>query len=165
MNLNNLTWNVYFWSINAGDLRELNIFEHGGFVNNLENILNDNKINSIFSFKEKLKQILKYYFGYRCEWEVLIENFPPNRSYCCTLEKGSCCIEPFYSREKINYVMEETDSINTVLPKDGEYYLLNKFDEKSRKIDICQQVMLNFDIFAEYILRTVGKTYGKEGVL
>lgn len=158
MNFNNLEWNVYFWSINENKLKELNIFEHGCFMDELKIILNDNKINTMDSFKEKLKQILRYYFQYKCEWEILIENFPPYRPYYCTLNKNTCSIEPFYSKEKVDYILDKESFGNTFLPKDGEYYL-NKLDDNAKKIDIYSQIMLNFNIFADYIVKTTDIKY------
>ena len=82
-----------------------------GFVEDIEK-MRKNKITSV-DFKDRLKQVLMYYFWAKCEYEVIVSSFPP--------------------------------------------------DEKSKdeKVDIYSQVMLNFDIFCDYVYSNIFETKKK----
>ena len=73
-----------------------------------------------------------YYYWAKCEWEVVITSWPPH----------------------IN--MDELDRINKQRKSefakyDREPYCLCINTDVRKKIDVYSQVMLNFDIFVDYV--------------
>ena len=106
-----LVWNVFRYDINKREIVAYNIFNHAGFVEDIEK-MRKNKITSV-DFKDRLKQVLMYYFWAKCEYEVVISSFPPNEN------------------------------------------------AKDEKVDIYSQVMLNFDIFCDYVYSNIFETKKK----
>ena len=70
MNIKDLKWYVYYHSINAQAIKTYNIFNHCGFVKDIEKYFK--KYKNKDEFAEKLKSSLMYYFWSKAEWEVLI---------------------------------------------------------------------------------------------
>ena len=105
-----LVWNVFRYDINKREVVTYNIFNHAGFVEDIEK-MRKNKITSV-DFKDRLKQVLMYYFWAKCEYEVVISSFPPDEN------------------------------------------------SKDEKVDIYSQVMLNFDIFYNYLYNNL---FGDKG--
>ena len=66
----NLEWNVFYYNINSQKIIELNIFEHGGFLKDVEKCLKqcENKDD----FAKEIKSLLMYYFWAKSEYEIII---------------------------------------------------------------------------------------------
>lgn len=96
-----LTWNVYYGNFNAKKIETFNIFKHTYFLNDCVHNLKHNKDKD--SFAKQLKRDLMYYFWSKCEWEIILSDWPPSDTFC------------------------------------------------KEKIDVFDQVMLNWDIFVDYI--------------
>ena len=56
--MENLVWKAYYHSMSGHEIRPFNIFEHGRFREEV--------------FAEELRRSLFYYYGSKCEWEVVI---------------------------------------------------------------------------------------------
>lgn len=72
-----LVWNVYTYSWNAKSAEVYNIFLHGGFVKSCQKSLKkygDDKD----SFLKEVRNDLMYYYWAKCEWEVVIDAWPPS---------------------------------------------------------------------------------------
>ena len=65
-----LKWNVYYHDINAQKITTFNIFDHWKFAEDVQKSLN--KFKDKDEFAEHLRGDLFYYFGSKCEYEVLI---------------------------------------------------------------------------------------------
>lgn len=96
-----LKWNVYYHAINGDKITTFNVFDHSGFAKGVADAAKKCKDKN--EFAEKLRRELFYYFGSKCEWEVLISPWIGGR--------------------------------NT----------------KHRKVDVYWQVMLNWDVFVDYV--------------
>lgn len=70
MDVKDLKWYVYYHSINSQTIKTYNIFNHYGFVQDIEKYFK--KYKNKEEFAEKLKSSLMYYFWSKSEWEVLI---------------------------------------------------------------------------------------------
>lgn len=100
--MSKLYWGVYRESFNGGrEIEEYNIFDHGGFMQDVKELARK-RLNKE-QFCERLRRSLLYYYWSKCEWEVVISQWPPSERY------------------------------------------------KSRKVDVYSQVMLNWDVFCEYV--------------
>ena len=105
-----LCWNVYVGDFNNGTIEIYNIFNHYSFKEDCK------KIAKKFAkdkdgFTEGIKHSLMYYFWSKCEWEIIIEQWP---------------------------VSEKQNS---------------RF--KDEKVDVYDQVCLNWDIFIEYLWNNI----------
>lgn len=78
MNVKDLKWYVYYHSMNSQEIKTFNIFNHGGFRDDVEKYLKKYKDKE--EFTEKLKGSLMYYFWSKCEWEVVITPWVGNRN-------------------------------------------------------------------------------------
>lgn len=96
-----LKYNVYVENCNTKKIEIYNIFKY----NNLENIFKKLKeeTNSKEEFLEKVRRELQYRYWSKCEWEIILSDWPPS----------------------------------------------DKFNDE--KVDVYDQIMLNWHIFSEYI--------------
>jgi hypothetical protein len=65
-----LKWLAYYHDFNGDKIKTFNIFDHCAFWSEVEKYLKKCKDKNEFS--EKLHGSLFYYFGSKCEWEVVI---------------------------------------------------------------------------------------------
>lgn len=65
-----LTWNVIYHSVNEDRIKTFNIFDHGGFHEDLKKLYR--KYPAKEEFAEELRKSLGYYFRSKCEWEIII---------------------------------------------------------------------------------------------
>jgi hypothetical protein len=96
-----LEWNVFNEDYNRKQITILNIFNHSSFLRDC--ILASKTCKTCNEFSELVKRSLRYYFGTKCEWEIILSCWPPS----------------------------------------------SKFSGK--KVDVYDQVMLNWDRFIEYL--------------
>lgn len=65
-----IEWNVFYYNINRNKIDTYNIFEHESFVRYVKEAINEHKNKE--KFEQQLKSELQYYFGEKCEWEILL---------------------------------------------------------------------------------------------
>lgn len=65
-----MKWNVYYYNINRNKIEIYNIFNHGGFYNDV--IKFSKKCTVKEEFEKELKNSLQYFFWSKSEWEILI---------------------------------------------------------------------------------------------
>ena len=66
----NLEWNVFYYDFNAKEIKVSNVFNHGRYKTDVENLLH--KCKDIEEFSDKLRSATMYYFWSKCEWETII---------------------------------------------------------------------------------------------
>lgn len=69
--MKDIVWNVYYHNINRGEIRVFNVFEHVGFQKDVMKYLH--KCTEKGKFTQELRRSLFYYFGGKCEWEIIIK--------------------------------------------------------------------------------------------
>lgn len=69
-----LYWYVFKYDINAGKIVRYNIFSHGGFMKEV-NELRDKEIDKE-TFEKEVNSSLMYYFWAKSEYEVVISSWP-----------------------------------------------------------------------------------------
>jgi hypothetical protein len=104
-------WNVFLADWNGNKVVSYNIFRHTKFKNECD-VAWKKCHNNKSLFGELVERSLMYYFWSKCEWEILIYDFPYNENF------------------------------------------------KPSKVDVYDQVILNWDRFIEYLWRH----YEEEGV-
>lgn len=65
-----MKWNVIRYNINKREIETCNIFSHGGFREEVDELIKNYENEE--KFKSKVKNSLLYYFFVRAEWEILI---------------------------------------------------------------------------------------------
>ena len=95
-----LEWKVLVSDFNGKEINEYNVFDHMRFYEDCKKNARKN-IHNYDEFCKNLRIDLAYYFWAKCEWEIIVTDWP----------RG----------------------------------------EKSIKIDVYEQVMLNWDHFCDYV--------------
>ena len=131
-----MKWNVLRHDINARRIKEYDIFKHSSFANEVAELSNQDLTKE--DFTQKLERTLQYYFWSKSEHEVVITSWPP-----------------FIDAKELDRISVEYQHYNQLW---GRYpYKLNVHLDVSEKIDIYDQVMLNFDVFVDYVWNQVKK--------
>lgn len=102
-----LEWNVLHENFNARKIESFNIFDHYSFNEDVKKLFKKYKDDKE-KFEEELIRSLKYYFWAKCEWEVIVSDWPPS-----------------------------------------------KRDPVEEKIDVFDQIILNKQIFLDYVWNTL----------
>ena len=125
-----MIWNVYYESFNNNSIIKYNIFNHKSFAKDVNKLLKENTTKD--EFAEQLKRSLRYYFWGKSEYEVVITSWPV-----------------YIYRAELDRLNTEYQEYNN---KWGHYpYDIDIVPNVGEKIDIYNQVMLNFDIFVDYV--------------
>lgn len=144
-----LCWNVYCSDYNAKEIKLYNVFNHGGFYNDCVKAKKKFKEDKD-GFAEEIRHSLMYYFWSKCEWEIILSHWPSGEFYDMrkSLKVGElrnairgAGIE--YDKSPRPWVKDDTEVTIHVFP--------NYNEDRDRKIDVCEQVMNNWDIFIDYL--------------
>lgn len=74
-----LEWNVFYHDINKQKITTLNIFNHWKFAEDVQKSLK--KFKDKDEFAEQLRRDLFYYFGSKCEYEVVVKPWAGGRGH------------------------------------------------------------------------------------
>ena len=101
-----LEWWVIVSDYTGGDIVLHNVFAHSGFMRDIKAAARKFKNTQRDEFIEQLRRELFYYYSTKCEWEIVIDHWPPSE---------------------------------------------DKTRLKPAKIDVYDQVLLNWDLFCDYV--------------
>lgn len=78
-----LKWFVFVEDINKKRIKVYNIFEHKDFMEDCDDAWEDyiNEHRDFSKFKKDIESNLMYYFWSKCEWEIVLSDFPPSDSF------------------------------------------------------------------------------------
>ena len=124
----NLVWNAYVYNSNTNIIEIRNIFNHSALLDEIKNLVNKYKDNKT-EFEKELKSWIMYYYWSKYEWEILITSFP------AYIEK------------------EELERLN----KEDVKYRVSVDLQTDRKIDVYEQIEINWDAFFNYVWTTIFK--------
>lgn len=125
-----MKWNVLRNDFNSREIKEYNIFQHSSFSKDVVELSNQDLTKE--DFTEKLRRTLQYYFWSKSEMETVITSWPP-----------------YIDSEELARLNAEYENHNA---KWGRYpYKLNVRLDVREKIDIYDQVRLNWDVFVDYV--------------
>lgn len=129
-----LVWNVFLYDINKKEVQSWNVFNHGRFTVDMIKCLET--CRDKLEFKTELKRDIMYYFGFKVEYEAFIT-------------------EPFphVTKKEIDRLAEEDTRHCTHVNL-----------EYGKKIDVCQQIMMNYGHFIDYLWRNKEEIL-KEGII
>ena len=124
-----MIWNVYRENFNRGVIVKYNIFDNISFADDIIKLLNEGITKD--DFEDKLRQVLFYYFGGKTEYETVITSWPVyiNRTEFYRLYND-------FGQYKIRNCFP---------------YKINIAPEVGKKVSICDQVLMNWEQFVEYL--------------
>lgn len=130
-----MKWFVYRHEFNSKKIEKFNIFDHCRFTEAVKKLKKMKLAKD--EFAEKLRSELMYYFWSKCEYEVIITSFPPyiDSDELCRLNEEN---ELFVKVCGRNRVRVDVDLLT------------------ADKIDIYDQVMMNWDAFVSYVFESKG---------
>ena len=144
-----LCWNVYVGDSNSGEIKPFNVFNHYGFYHDCLKAKKKYKEDKA-GFAEAVKHSLMYYYWSKCEWEIVLQHWPSGECYSMRREAlaGKFCeamasIGNSYDESDLWAV--KPDSMVTI----HVFPMRNRYNDK--KIDVCEQVMNNWDVFIDYL--------------
>ena len=120
-----MIWNVFNHDFNHKKIEVWNIFAYRAFREDVEKLLKEVLIYEEFS--DRLQRLVLYYFWSKAEFEVVITSWPP---YVDTSEIDRLLVE----REKY-----------------PNYRSHNIKPDVRKKIDVYEQLQLNWKCFADYV--------------
>lgn len=130
---------VYYHNFNRNKIDTFNIFDHFGFRESIEKIIEKYKDKNEFS--EILKRELRYYFWSKCEWELVIE-----------VEDNRIFLNPWISSVKPKEIrIDVTDDTDFDWKGFAEKHINKQRYDNVAKIDIYDQLMYVWDDVVSYI--------------
>lgn len=75
-----LIWNVYIQDFNNKCIKIYNIFDHYSFKKDLFETYNEFKEDKD-NFLFRVKRLLQYYYWSKCEWEIILSDWPPSKKF------------------------------------------------------------------------------------
>lgn len=118
-----MEWNVYYINMSTEKVETLNVFDHHGFWEDIKTICRK-EFNTKTTFAKKIKESAIYFFWCRYEYEIIITTFPPQITH------------------------KEFDRLNSIDE------IVHSYDvnlKRETKIDIYDQLNLNWNHFIEYL--------------
>ena len=125
----NLQYFVYIENFNQRRIEKYNILSDALVAEIVDNA-GDNPTKE--NFAKATEQVFKYYFWARSEWEVIITSWPP-----------------YVSFSEVNRLTDEINNYSELT--DREPTLLMTKLNVAEKIDVFDQLKLNWDILIDYL--------------
>jgi len=75
-----MEWYVYVEGINSHCIEKYNIFKHYRFMDDIKKIYKKHK-DDYDTFCEEVCKSLQYYFWSKCEWEIILSDWPPSDTF------------------------------------------------------------------------------------
>ena len=123
-----LSWNVFYY--NRRDIETFNIFEHSSFCKKVINITKESSQSKAI-FRDKIINVLRYYFWCKCEYEIIVTTFPT-----------------YVSNEGLKKMEADRDKY---IRDYGHCKFVHPYLDTELKVDIYTQVMMNIDHFIDYL--------------
>ena len=125
-----LEYYVFREDWNGKKIEPFNVFNHSRFYEDVKKYLK--KCETKEEFAEELRKSLAWCYWSKCEWETIIASFPAR-----------------ITKEELYRLNKE---FKTDTEKYGhEPYSMWVSPAVGKKVDVYEQVMLNWDIFVDYV--------------
>ena len=126
-----LEWNVLRYNHNDREFEVFNVFNHWSFREYLEKLLTDKNITREY-FEERLRREVMYCYWSKTEWECIVTDTKPH----IKRKELDRIIDECYQRRTIEQGLPRCEAVNL---------------SDSEKIDVYDQVNLNWEAFVEYV--------------
>ena len=126
-----LTYYVYVENLNKRKIEKYNVL-NDGIIDEFKKRMKEQHIIDKRKFAEMAEQVIMYHYWSRSEWEIILTDWPPHIK------------------------LEELTNLNNELEQykkdhDREPYSLTVNLKTAEKIDVYDQVMMNWNIFIDYV--------------
>lgn len=74
-----MEWNVYIENVNKREIERYNIFQYFSLTDEIRRIKKET--GSKEEFAKELDNELKYRFWSKCEWEIILSDWPPSAKF------------------------------------------------------------------------------------
>ena len=131
-----LKYFVYREDFNNKEIVKYNIFDNDSLYNEIIKYKKQFK-NDFKKFSEAVRNLIMYRFWSKSEYEIILTSWPP-----------------YVENEEIDRLVKERDEHNSKYP-----YTFKRNSTRltvAEKIDIYDQIMLNWDIFINYVWENIG---------
>ena len=128
-----MKWNVYVEDINKNEIEIFNVFDHWRFKEEVEKHLK--KYKNKEEFAESLKHSTMYYFWCKAEWEIVITEWVPH-----------------ITNEELDRINKDSKEFELKYGKTPYCHYINP--KNGIKIDVYDQLKLNWDSFVDYVWNT-----------
>ena len=125
-----LEYYVYYYNFNEQSIKKFNVFNHDRFLEAATKNLR--KCETKKEFAEELRKDLAYYFWSKAEWEVVVTSWVPH-----------------ITMSELDRLNEERE--DSFKKYNREPYRLDVNPDVNEKIDVYEQVMLNWNLFVDYV--------------
>ena len=130
-------YNVYNHNVNSREIELYNVFRNSRFYDGVCDAIKKYKKDKNFQeFKEEVRHQVMYSFWSKAEYEVVITSWPP-----------------YINVEDIDKLKAEVEEHDRKWKT--KQLRINVNPTVGEKIDISDQILMNFDIFIDYILNNV----------
>ena len=126
---NKLIWNVYVEDPNLGDIKLYNVL-NTGIVEEIKN--RTLGTNDKEQFAEEVKSVLMYHYWSRSEWEIVLTDWVPHITIA-----------------EFDRLADELEGYRAKWDKNPYKLFVNL--ATSKKVDVWDQVQLNWNHFIDYI--------------
>lgn len=123
-----LTYYVYVENINKRKIEKYNVLNDGIIEELLKHV---DKFSDKKQFAEALEQIIMYHYWSRSEWEIILTDWPPHMK-----------------TEELSKLNSDVDKYQKDYGHDPYSITVNL--STAEKIDVYDQVMMNWNIFLDY---------------
>lgn len=126
----NLFYYVYVENINKRKIEKYNVL-NDGIIDEFKKRMKEQDIRDKNKFGEMVEQVIMYHYWSRSEWEIILTDWPPH-----------------IKAEELTRLNEESNKYQ----KDygHEPYSYSVVLSTAEKIDVYDQVMMNWTIFIDY---------------
>lgn len=131
-----MKWMVYKENITTKEIVPYNIFDHTIFYEEVEKLKNLRKPLTKEELSTKLKRLVRCYYWSKCEYETVVTSWPP---YIFSEEVQNLAKEAKRHEEKFG-----SPPYKIPIPL-----------EVGIKLDIYDQVALNWDAFVDYVYKEI----------
>ena len=131
----NLTYYVYVESINKRKIEKYNVL-NDRIIDEFKKRVKEQHIINKRKFAEMAEQVLMYQYWSRSEWEIVLTDWPPH----IKVEELS----------RLNSELEEYKSNYGCKPHSLTINL-----STAEKIDVYDQIMMNWNIFIDYVWENI----------
>lgn len=127
-----LEWNVYDYNYCDRELRIFNVFHHGSFTPAVKKLLKMDICKE--EFAELLRRQVQYYYWSKTEWECVITD-----------------TQPHIGRRELDRILDDCYRKRT--KDEPSCRFSHVYLSDAEKIDVYDQLRLNWDEFVEYVWR------------
>lgn len=125
-----MIWNVYVKRSSSSKVEKYDIFQHHAFREDIDTLIKQKLPRA--EFEEMLRRKLSYYFWGKVEWEITAAPYPTYVTY-----------------EEFDRV---SDEVKAFILQNDRFPPRRQLDvEGAIRLDVYEQVTLNWDTFVDYI--------------